>query len=156
MRHAGNGAIIVDDHLRIPEYPNVYVIGDVTWAFDSTTRAPVPGTAQSARQQGNYLGKTIAAEYAKRPAMPYRYTTLGHLALLGHYTGVAELGPLTFDGILAWIFWHLVYLMRIPSWTKRIRLVVDWLLSGLLGRETGQLRLGMGLPQRKRVLEPRT
>jgi NADH dehydrogenase len=156
VQHAGNGAIIVDDHLRIPEYPNVYVVGDVTWAHDSMTMAPVPGTAQAARQQGNYVGEAIAAEYAKRPAMPYRYTTLGHLALLGHNTGVAELGPLTFDGILAWILWHLVYLMRIPSWTKRIRLVVDWVLSGLLGRDTGQLRLGIGLPQRKRVLEPRT
>lgn len=141
VQHANNGSIMVDNYLRIPEYPNVYVIGDSSWAYDSVTRDAVPATAQAARQQGNYVGQAIASEYAKKPAAAYRYMTLGHLALLGHYTGVAQLGPLTFSGLAAWMLWHLTYLMRNPSWTKRLRLVVDWLLSGLLGREIGQLRL---------------
>src|SRR3989475_552093 len=155
-KQARNGAVVVDDHLRIPGHPDVYVIGDSAWAYDSTTNAPVPPTAQASRQQGYYVGKAIATEYAGRPAQPYRYTMLGHLALLGRSTGVAELGPITFTGLPAWVFWHLVYLQRNPSWAKRIRLVIDWLLAGILGRETGQLRLGTGLPQRKRVLEPKT
>ena len=156
VQHASNGAIIVDNHLRISGYPDVYVIGDCAWGYDSITNEPVPPTAQAARQQGYYVGKAIATEYASRPASPYRYTTLGHLALLGHYTGVAEIGRIAFTGPAAWIFWHLAYLQRNPSWTRRVRLVLDWLLSGVLGRETGQLRLGTGLPQRKRVLEPKT
>ncbi len=156
VQHAGNGAILVDEHLRIPEYPEVYVIGDCAWAYDSATKAPVPPTAQAARQQGYYVGKAIATQYASRQARPYRYTPLGHLALLGHYTGVAEIGPITLGGLPAWIFWHLAYLQRNPSWSKRIRLVVDWLLSGILGRDTGQLRLGTGLPEGRRVLEPKT
>lgn len=156
VQHARNGAVIVDDHLRIPGYPHVYVIGDSAWAYDSTTGAPVPPTAQASRLQGYYVGKAIATEYARRPARPYRYMTLGHLALLGRYTGVAEVGPITFGGLPAWILWHLAYLLRNPSWAKRIRLVVDWLLSGILGRETGQLRLGSELPQRRGVLEPKT
>jgi NADH dehydrogenase len=156
VQHARNGAVIVDDYLRIPGYPEVYVIGDSAWAYDSSTGAAVPPTAQAARQQGGYVGRAIATERAKRSVMPYRYTMLGHLALLGRYTAVARVGPITFTGLAAWIFWHLVYLQRNPSWTKRIRLVTDWLLSGLLGRETGQLRLDTGLPQRSRVPEPKT
>jgi NADH dehydrogenase len=76
--------------------------------------------------------------------------------LLGHNTGVAEVGPLTFDGLPAWILWHLAYLLRNPSWSKRIRLVVDWALSGIVGRETGQLRLDTEQPQQSRILEPKT
>ena len=152
VQHAHNGSILVDDHLRILEHPEVYVIGDSAWAYDSTG-VPVPATAQAARLQGNYVGETIAAEYAKRPTQPYHYTTLGHLALLGRNTGVAEVGPLTFDGPLAFLLWHLAYLLRNPSWTKRIHLIVDWLLSALLGREIGQLRLGTEHLQRKEVLE---
>ncbi len=139
--HAPNGSIIVDDYLRIAEHPEIYVIGDAAWAYDATG-APVPATAQAARLEGNYVGETIAAEYAKGPTQPYHYRTLGHLALLGHYTGVAELGPLTFDGLPAFLLWHLAYLLRNPSWRRRIRLLVDWLLSATLGREIGQLRLG--------------
>jgi NADH:ubiquinone reductase (H+-translocating) len=156
VQHARNGAVIVDDHLRISGHPEVYVIGDSTWAYDSSTGAPVAATAQAARQQGYYVGETIAAEYTKRPAQPYRYRTLGHLALLGHNTGVAEVGPLMFDGLPAFLLWHLVYLLRNPSWSKRIRLVVDWTLSSVVGRETGQLRLGTEQPEHSRVLDPKT
>lgn len=152
VQHARNGAIIVDDYLRIPEYPEVFVIGDSAWAYDSVTHAPVPATAQAARQQGYYVGDTIAAENAHKPVQPYRYAPLGHLALLGHYRGVAEIALFTFDGPTAWILWHLVYLWRNPSWRKRIRLLVDWLLSGLLGRETAQLRLNAEQSQHDKVL----
>jgi NADH dehydrogenase len=92
-------------------------------------------------------------EYTKRPASPYRYRPLGHLALLGHYKGMAELGPITFDGMLAYLLWHMVYLLRNPSWTKRIRLVVDWLLSAILGREIGELRLSPEEARHEKVLE---
>ncbi len=152
VQHAPNGSILVDDHLRITEHSEVYVIGDSAWAYDAAG-TPVPATAQAARLQGRYVGKTIATEYAKKPTHPYRYTTLGHLALLGRYTGVAELGPLTFDGPLAFLLWHLAYLYRNPSWTKRIRLLVDWLLSAILGREIGQLRLETEHLQHRSILE---
>lgn len=156
VEHARNGAIMVDDHLRIPGYPNVYVIGDNAWAFDAVTHAPVPAAAQASRQEGYYVGETIAAEYMNRPTKPFRYLPLGHLALLGRFTGVAEIGPFAFGGFPAWLLWHLAYLQRNPSWAKRTRLVVDWLLSAIFGPETGQLRLGTGLPKRERVEAPRT
>jgi len=153
VKHAPNGAIFVDDFLRIPEYSNVYVIGDVAWAYDSASGSPVPPTAQASDQQGKYVGKTIAMQYAGRTAKPYCYVPLGHLALLGRHTAVARVRAVTFTGLPAWVFWHIVYLGLNPSWSKRVRLVVDWLLSTLLGRETGQLRLDVGLPRRKKVLE---
>jgi NADH dehydrogenase len=145
--HERNGAVLVDEHLRLPGHPEVYVIGDSAWAYDSITKAPVPPTAQAARQQGHYVGKEIANRCIHQPVLPYRYLPLGHLALLGHATGVARVGPLTFGGLPAWLLWHLVYLLRNPSWKKRIRLGVDWLLSGLLGPEAGQLRLETDLSQ---------
>src|SRR5205085_1765514 len=52
VQHAPNGAVIVDDHLRISGHPEVYVIGDSAWAYDSSTGAPVAATGQAARQQG--------------------------------------------------------------------------------------------------------
>jgi NADH dehydrogenase len=153
VKHAPNGAILVDDFLRIPGYSHVYVIGDTAWAYDAVSGSPVAPTAQAAHQQGDYVGKAIAMQYSGGRAEPYRYVTLGHLALLGRHTGVAKVGPIALTGLPAWLFWHLAYLSLNPSWNKRIRLVIDWLLAALLGRETGQLRLETGLPQRKEVLE---
>lgn len=141
IAHAGNGAAIVDDCLRVPGHPEVFVIGDSAWAFDAVTRAPVPPTGQAAQHQGKYVAQAIAARLAGREVPVFRYKPLGHLALLGHRTGVAEIGPLVFTGWPAWFLWHVTYLIRMPSWRNRVRLVIDWTLSGLTGRATVQLPL---------------
>jgi NADH dehydrogenase len=152
--HARNGALLVDDHLRIPEHPEVYVVGDAAWAFDAATGNPLPPTAQAAEHEGQYVGRVIAMELAGQPAPAFRFEPKGHLALLGKRTGVAEIGPLTFTGLPAWFMWHGYYLLHIPSWRNRLHLLTDWFLAGLTGRDTAQLRLGgeaeeLGLPARK-------
>ena len=43
---------MVDDHLRVQNHPEVYVVGDVAWAFDAATHEPIPPTAQAAEHQG--------------------------------------------------------------------------------------------------------
>jgi NADH:ubiquinone reductase (H+-translocating) len=140
-KHAHNGALIVDDHLRLPDYPEVYVVGDIAWTYDASTREPIPPTAQAAEHEGAYVGQAIAAAIQGRPWPPFRFKPLGHLALLGNYTGVAEVGPFTFTGLVAWVMWHGYYLMHIPSWRNRAHLVVDWLLSWLTGPDTTKLPL---------------
>lgn len=133
-----------------PHHPTLLVVAEVLGlvapgASHAGNRCLGRGTAQAAHQEGEYVARTIVLEYAKKPSPPYHYTEIGHLALLGHYTGVARLGPFSLRGRAAWLLWHLAYLQRNPSWNKRIRLVLDWLVSGLLGREVGQLRLTIGL-----------
>ena len=144
VEHAGNGAVMVDDHLRLPAHPEVFVVGDAAWAFDGVTHAPVPPTAQAAEHAGRYVAAAIAAHLVGQEAPPFRFRPLGHLALLGRGTGVARLGPMTFTGRPAWLVWHGYYLSHIPSWRNRLRLVTAWLLSGVIGRETAQLPLGQG------------
>ena len=141
VEHARNGAVVVDDRLRVPNYPRVYVVGDAAWAFDAETRAAVPPTAQAAEHAGRYVAAAIAADLAGEEAPPFRFRPRGYLALLGHGTGVGRIGPVTFTGRLAWLLWHGYYLSRIPSWRNRLRLGTGWLLSGVTGRETAQLPL---------------
>jgi NADH dehydrogenase len=142
VEHAGNGAVVVDDYLRVPNYTQVYVVGDAAWAFDAVTRAPVPPTAQAAEHMGRYVAATIAATLAGEQAPPFRFRPRGYLALLGRGTGVGRVGRFTIVGRPAWLLWHGYYLSRIPSWRNRLRLATGWLLSGVTGRETAQLPLG--------------
>jgi len=141
VERARNGSLIVDDHLRVIGHPEVFAIGDAAWVIDPATEQGVPPTAQAAQGQGKYVAKALAGAIAGKEAGPYKYTTLGHLSLLGKRTGVAEVGPLTFKGFPAWVVWHGAYLLRINSWSKRLRLLDDWALAEVLGRETSQLRL---------------
>ena len=141
VAHERNGAVIVDQHLRIPDYPNVYVIGDSAWANDGVTGHPVPALAQAAEHEARYVARAIAAELAQEPVPPFHFTKLGEMTLLGKGNAVAEIGPFVVSGKPAWLLWHLYYLSHIGSWRNRILLASDWLLAAALGAETGELRL---------------
>ena len=142
VEHAPNGAVMVDDHLRVPGHPEVHVVGDSAWAFDAVTHAPIPPTAQAALHMGRYVGRTIVAQMRGQDAGPFCFRPLGHLDLLGAHTGVARVRPVLFTGIAAWLLWHGYYLYRLPAWRNRTHLTLDWVLSGIAGRETSELRLG--------------
>jgi len=142
VEHARNGAVLVDETLRVPGRAEVFVVGDSAWAFDGVSGDPTPPTAQAAQHMGSYVADSIIGLIAGRDPDPFRFVTRGRLALLGHRTGVAEVFGRAVDGIPAWLLWHGYYLSAIPSWRNRLRLLINWLLAELGGRETAQLRLG--------------
>jgi NADH:ubiquinone reductase (H+-translocating) len=141
VEHARNGAIVVDGRLCVPEHPEVFVVGDAAWAYDAVTRAPVPPTAQAAQYAGRYVATAIATRLAGGEVPPFHFAPKGHLALLGHRTGVAQVGPLLFTGWPAWLLWHAYYLARIPAWRNRLHLAADLALATLTGRATAQFPL---------------
>jgi len=144
VAHSKGGALVVDDHLRLPAHPEVHVLGDAAWAFDSAGR-PVPPTAQAAEHSGTYVGRAIAATIRSQPPVaPFRYHPLGHMSLLGPSEALSRIGPFQFTGRLAWVFWHSYYLARMPSWRRRFGLVGSWLLAAVFGREVAELRVGPG------------
>jgi NADH dehydrogenase len=146
VAHEKGGVLVVDDHLRLPSHPEVFVVGDATWAFDASGR-PVPPTAQAAEHAGAYAGRAIAtALRGAAPARPFRYRPLGHLLLLGPSEALARVGPLQFSGRLAWLLWHAYYLYRVSSGKRRLGLVGSWLLAMIYGREVAELRVGPSRP----------
>ena len=141
VEHAPNGAVIVDDRLRIPNYPNVYVVGDAAWANDGLTGRPVPALAQAAEHEARYVARAIVAALDNKPLLPFHFTKLGEMTLLGKRNAVAEVGPFVVTGEPAWLLWHAYYLSHIGSWKNRLLLAADWALAATLGPETGELRL---------------
>jgi hypothetical protein len=61
------------------------------------------------------------------------------LASIGHHTGVAMVFGIKFSGFIAWCFWRSVYLMKLPSLGKKLRVMVSWTLDLFFGREIEQL-----------------
>jgi NADH dehydrogenase len=110
--HAKNGALLVDEQLRVRGRPDAYAIGDNAWAVDSLTGQPVPALAQAAEHEADYVARAIVAGLRGAPLDPFRFKKLGQMTLLGRYEAVAEIGPLTFTGPLAWLLWHAYYASR--------------------------------------------
>lgn len=74
--------IIVDRSLRISEYPEVFVVGDMGLAKGSNDK-PVPTTAQHAGQQGRLTGKNLIRLADERELKLYEPNTLGEFVSLG-------------------------------------------------------------------------
>jgi NADH dehydrogenase len=141
VEHNKGGVLVVDDHLRLREHPEVYVVGDSAWIFDAEGK-PLPPTAQAAEHAGIYAGKAIAAAIQGNASFEaFRFRPRGHLSLLGPGQALATVGPLRFSGRLAWLLWHAYYLSRIPSLKRQVSLVGSWLLTWIFGREVAQLRV---------------
>ena len=137
--HGANGALTVDEYLRLPAHPDVYVLGDSASVGRNDTGEPVPPTAQAAEAMGRYVAGAIAARLAARSVKPFRFASRGHLVLLGDRTGVAQVGPVRFGGLPAWLIWHAYYLSHIPAWRNRVKLAGDWFHAALFGRRVGQV-----------------
>lgn len=80
---------------------------------------------------GGYAGVTTAQHLerlfardavikGKKPK-PFSHRSIGSLAVLGHQTAVAEIRCLKFSGLLAWLMWRAVYLVKLPTLEKKVR-----------------------------------
>src|SRR5689334_16616640 len=120
------GRLCVDDHLRVPEWPGVWAVGDCALIPDPLTGGFHPPTAQHAIRQGRVLARNILAALRGKPTRAFSFRTIGQLASLGRRTGVAQVFGLQFSGFAAWWMWRTIYLMKLPRLEKRLRVALDW------------------------------
>jgi NADH:quinone reductase (non-electrogenic) len=134
-----HGRVVVDDCLRVPEWPGVWALGDCALVPDRTTGKFCPPTAQHALRQGKALARNIAAELRGEAVRPFVFSTLGQLAAIGRRSGVANILGFRFQGFLAWWLWRTIYLSKLPGLDRKIRVALDWTLDLLFGKDIVQL-----------------
>jgi NADH dehydrogenase len=122
------GRVVVRSDLSLPDFNNIFVIGDTASVKDARGR-PVPGLASAAKQMGNYVGKLIAARVAGQSLPPFRYRHQGSLATIGRRAAVVELGPIQLRGFIGWIFWSAVHIYFLIGIRNRFVVAVTWLWS---------------------------
>ncbi len=146
------GYILCERDLRVKDFENVWAIGDSAVNIDSTGR-PYPATAQHAVAQGRHLAKNLALALRGRGAQPCELRTKGTLAALGGMSGVAQIGPVRISGFLAWWLWRTVYLLKIPTFRRKLRIALDWTV--MLFFRNDVVQLGILRPERHIVREKR-
>ena len=120
------GRVQVEQDCSLPEYPNIYVAGDLA-AFVGEDGKPLPGVAQVAMQQGEYVAKRIARQLEGKPTKPFRYVDKGSMATIGRAAAVAEVGPFRFSGLFAWLAWLFVHLLFLVGFTNRVLVLLQWI-----------------------------
>jgi len=126
------GRIKVNADLTIPNFPDIFVIGDLAYATKPNGTL-LPGVAQVAIQGGSYAAKTIVKRIivkrkgeGERDFKPFHYFDKGDLAVIGRGAAVANIFGFHLSGFPAWLVWLFIHLMYIVEFQSRLLVFVEW------------------------------
>lgn len=122
---ARDGRLIVESDLQVPEYPNLYAVGDM--AAISGEDGFEPQLAQVAMQSGRHAAKQIRRRMEGKNPVAFEYRDYGQMATIGRNAAVAEFaGGYTVKGTVAWFVWVVLHIAKLVGFRNRISAFVDW------------------------------
>ena len=134
------GRIATDGTMRTKSRPEVWAIGDCASIPDPDGK-PYPQLAQHALREARVLAKNITAVLRGGELQPFVYKTLGTLASLGNFQGVGRVMKIKVRGFLAWWVWRSYYLMQMPRFERKLRIVLDWTVALFFRHDIAKLDL---------------
>ncbi len=121
-----SGRIKVNRDLTVPNFPHIFIIGDLAHAVDEQG-TPLPGVAQVAMQGGAYAAKVIRARLdGKKELPPFHYFNKGEMAVIGRAAAVANIFDIHVSGLLAWLIWLFIHLIYIVEFQSRVLVFIQW------------------------------
>ena len=136
------GRVIVRPDLQVgtadDPVPDAWAAGDNAAVPDLAAGASgaltVPN-AQHAVRQGKRLAANIVATLHGEKPRDYRHDSLGVVATLGLGRGIFEYKGLVITGLLAWLMHRGYHVLAIPTWERKLRVLVVWLTALVAGRD---------------------
>ena len=135
------GKVIINEYLEVPDFPGVFATGDCALFLDPETQRPFPPTAQIAEAQAKIAAKNLKALIKNSEKEKFVYHSKGQMAIIGKRTGIATFLGMNISGFWAWLIWRNVYLSKISTFDKKIRVFLDWTIDLFFDRDISRLKL---------------
>ena len=129
------GRIRTAPEMRIEGQTNAWAIGDCALIINSFDNKPSVPTGQFAERQGRQAALNLVRLLKGEDTKPFRFKALGQLCSIGGYSAVAEMFGMRVSGFLAWFLWRGVYLFKLPTWSRRFKVALDWAWDLLFPRD---------------------
>jgi NADH dehydrogenase len=134
------GHIVVDGTMRCKSHPEVWALGDCA-SVPAPDGNPYPNLAQHALREAKRLARNIHGVLNGQPPRPFIYHTLGMMGSLGHGRAFGELLKVRVHGVLAWLVRRTYYLLQMPGWSRRLRIISDWTFALLFRLDVVKISL---------------
>jgi NADH dehydrogenase len=139
------GRLLVQPDLRVVDAAGNVVEG--AWGAGDVSAVPdlIPGqgvggycvpNAQHAVRQGKLLAKNVIAVLRDETPVDYAHKNQGAVAGLGIGVGVFQNGPIAITGLIAWFMHRGYHGLAMPTWERKLRVIVNWVGNFFLGRDT--------------------
>lgn len=133
------GRIMVEPTLQVVGHNSVFALGDIAHAVNPRDGQLVQTLAQVASKQAVAVATNVAALIQEKQLTPYHYRHAGDLVSLGYWRAVARVYGMPFSGRFAWWLWRTVYLAKMLTWKKKLKVVIDWTWDLFNPRDIAQL-----------------
>jgi NADH:ubiquinone reductase (H+-translocating) len=137
----GLGRVVVNEYMEVPNTSAVYAVGDCAHFSDPKSGRVVPPRAHVAVRQAKVVAHNILSDIRGRDKRPYLYADTAEAVSLGSYDAVVRFHGIRLYGMPARVLWLLGYLFLVTGVSNRIRIVLDWLLSQVFGRDITFVKL---------------
>ena len=77
---------------------------------------------------------------SNKPVKAYRFTGLGDACALSRQRAVGHIYGIPLTGFPAWLVWRMFMFAYLPTWDRRIRAFLDWMVYPLVGRDVVSMR----------------
>jgi len=132
------GRVKVNSDLSIPDFKNVFVVGDMA-SIEISTNKFVPGLAPAAIQAGHHAAEVILADRDNKVRPRFKYFDKGQMATIGKFRAVMQAGPIKMGGYLAWLAWLFIHIFYLVGFKNRISVLSDWVWSYTFSKRGSRL-----------------
>jgi NADH:ubiquinone reductase (H+-translocating) len=140
------GRVIVEADLSVPGHPEVWVVGDGAHV-QRPDGSLLPGVVQPAVQGAVHASKTILRRLRGLPPQPFVYRDLGNMAIVGRGSAVADLGWVHLTGVIGWLAWLFLHLLKLIGFRNRLVVLIGWAAAYLTYHRSARLITSEASPQ---------
>lgn len=135
------GRVIVNADLTVPNYKNVFVIGDMA-SFKQESGQPVPGVAPAAMQMAENAAANILRDLKNQERKAFVYKDKGSMATIGRNRAIAEIGSWKLTGFIAWCAWLFVHIISLIGFRNRLSVMTQWMWAYFTRERSARLITG--------------
>lgn len=124
--------------LQVRGTDDVFAAGDCAAVPDLTSKgaeALCGPSAQHAVRQAKVLADNLLARIRDQEMQEYRHKYAGSVAGLGLFQGAAEVYGIKLKGFPAWLLHRVYHLSKVPSFSRKARILGDWFMELPLRRQ---------------------
>lgn len=131
------GRLVCRADLRVDGVDGAWSAGDCAAVPDLTAAAGTTTgpSAQHAVRQAKRLGDNIALVLHGREPRAYVHRYAGSVASLGLHKGVAQVYGFKLRGWPAWFMHRTYHVSRVPTFNRKMRVILDWTLALFFRRD---------------------
>ncbi len=135
------GRLKTDPDMKVGGTANLWTLGDCSLVPNAYDGRPCPATAQFAMQQARQLAENLERASRAATTKSFSFHPRGMLASIGHQNAVAVIYGVKLSGFIAWFLWRGIYLAKLPTFSRKLEVAMNWACSIPFPPNIVQLRL---------------